>query len=195
MAKQSKKAKSNVVTTKARAGGFGVKKAEPTLEEVIAGFPNRLPSDTNAACPCGTIPYRECCQPYHEGKKDPETPEQVLRSRYCAFAYRLPEYIIRTTDEENIDYTTDKIKWAKKLNKGMYDEYDFRGLEIAEVKDGKDDGEKFIEFLLSFYRIDKRTKLRVLGQTEPLVFKERSRFVRTGPNDSWLYASGDVMDR
>lgn len=128
-------------------GGFGAaKKAPPTFDEVVGGWKTREPKDTSVTCPCGKdLSYMECCRPYHKGEKDAESPEWVLRSRYVAFAYRLPEYIIRTTHKTNADYMTDKIKWAKKLNKEqMFDSFEFKGLEVGDLEDGSSDDEQFL---------------------------------------------------
>lgn len=107
--------------------GFGAPPPAPkTLEEVVRGFGNRLPKDFEDPCMCGSSEsYASCCRPYHKGDKKPETPEWALKSRYAAFAYRLPIYIIETTDKSNGDYMKDKIKWAKKLSKtSMFDTFE-----------------------------------------------------------------------
>merc|ERR1712151_761634 len=84
--------------------GFGA--APPSLEEVAAKFKTRLPEKANILpCPCGSGDlYEKCCEPYHAGKKYPETPTKVLQSRYTAFTYRLIPYIIETTHPTCRDY-------------------------------------------------------------------------------------------
>ena len=93
--------------------GFGSTPAAPkTLEEVVKGFgKSRLPKDFAAErCACGSgETYANCCRPYHSGELQPDTPERCLRSRYAAFAYRLPIYIIETTDKKNPSYMKDKV--------------------------------------------------------------------------------------
>ena len=38
-------------------------------------------------CPCGSKrDYDKCCKPFHKGDALPETAEQLMRSRYSAFA-------------------------------------------------------------------------------------------------------------
>lgn len=47
-------------------------------------------------CPCGSgVAYRLCCGRYHDGEPAP-TPEALMRSRYCAFALRLADYLLAT---------------------------------------------------------------------------------------------------
>ncbi|WP_417531663.1 YchJ family protein [Marinobacter lipolyticus] len=50
-------------------------------------------------CPCGSgEAYHACCQPFHQGCPAP-TPEALMRSRYCAFVYRLADYLLETWHE------------------------------------------------------------------------------------------------
>ena len=113
----------------------------------------------------------------------------MLRTRYAAFRYRLPNYIIETTDKSNRDYMPNKIKWAHKLDKEqMFDTFAFEGLEVGETEAGASEKEAFLDFRVTLQPIDKRTKMKT--QAAPMVFAERSRFRKVG--DHWLYASGEV---
>ena len=172
------------------AGGFGFGAQKPktaaTLKDTVRTFKTRLPKDAGVPCPCGAgAAYSECCRPYHVGEKLAETPEWCLRSRYVAFAYRLPAYIIETTDRSNSDFMKDKVAWAKKLNKGsMFDQFEFVSLEVGEVQAGATDDEVF----LSPNKFTLQPK-DALG-SPPLVMQERTKFVRR--KDAWLFASGTV---
>jgi len=68
--------------------GFGTVPTQPTLEEVVAKFPNRIPKNAEECeCPCGSGKvYKNCCGPFHKKEKYPGSPIDVLRSRYTAFA-------------------------------------------------------------------------------------------------------------
>lgn len=46
-------------------------------------------------CPCGGSDYATCCGRFHEGAL-PGTAEQLMRSRYSAYALGLIEYVHRT---------------------------------------------------------------------------------------------------
>lgn len=49
------------------------------------------------ACPCCSgMPYEQCCQPWHAGAPAP-SPEQLMRSRYCAYVMGLIDYLVATT--------------------------------------------------------------------------------------------------
>ncbi|MGL5046562.1 MAG: YchJ family protein, partial [Shewanella sp.] len=52
-------------------------------------------------CPCGSrISYQKCCAPLHihvdSGEVIARTPEQLMRSRYCAFVLKNFDYILKT---------------------------------------------------------------------------------------------------
>ncbi len=48
-------------------------------------------------CPCGTgLPYAECCGRLHDGSATTATAEQLMRSRYSAFAVGDPAYLLVT---------------------------------------------------------------------------------------------------
>lgn len=53
-------------------------------------------------CPCGSgHPYESCCLPLHKGEVWAKSPQQLMRSRYCAFALgQLGQYLIETWDSE-----------------------------------------------------------------------------------------------
>ncbi|MEN5173554.1 YchJ family protein [Acinetobacter higginsii] len=48
-------------------------------------------------CPCGQGQYAECCQPLHLKQQVAQTAEQLMRSRYSAFALQQIDYILQTT--------------------------------------------------------------------------------------------------
>lgn len=89
---------------------------------------------TMNTCPCqrlvdSTINYASCCQPFHLGTQLPKTAEQLMRSRYSAFALseeRHVKYIIETTlPAQQALLDIDEIaNWAK--------ETDWAGLEIIQ---------------------------------------------------------------
>jgi SEC-C motif-containing protein len=61
-------------------------------------------------CPCGRErPYDECCGPYVRGEAIPETAEDLMRSRYTAYAKEEVEYLLETHDPARL---TSKDKGA-----------------------------------------------------------------------------------
>ena len=48
-------------------------------------------------CPCNPNKnYSQCCEPFHSNKNVPQTPEQLMRSRYSAFVLEKYDYLIKT---------------------------------------------------------------------------------------------------
>lgn len=47
-------------------------------------------------CPCGGPRYGSCCAPLHRGDRRAATAEQLMRSRYSAYALSEVEYLLRT---------------------------------------------------------------------------------------------------
>jgi SEC-C motif-containing protein len=67
-------------------------------------------------CPCGTgLPYAECCARLHEGTTTAATAEQLMRSRYSAFAVGDPAYLLATwhstTRPRRLDLDPD-VRWT-----------------------------------------------------------------------------------
>lgn len=71
-------------------------------------------------CPCQSEqPYENCCQPYHQNHRQPETAEQLMRSRYAAYATQQIDYIIQTTipaqqhqlDRASIEHWSRSAQW------------------------------------------------------------------------------------
>ena len=52
-------------------------------------------------CPCNSgLLYRQCCRPLHRGEMKANTAEQLMRSRYSAYARRLIPYIHQSWAEQ-----------------------------------------------------------------------------------------------
>ena len=116
----------------------------------------------------------------------PDTPRRVLQSRYSAFCWRRIDYIQHTTHETCRDYTEDKIRWARDLNKdGMFDSFSFQELRIldeSEVKEGDEEATVAFEVVLKSRETQEET-----------VVAETSTFRKEG--SGWLYSGGAVSSK
>ena len=169
--------------------GFGA--APPSFEQVVGKFRTRMPEDAEQQdCPCGSGKlYSDCCAPFHRGQPC-RTMTDVLRSRYTAFSWRLIAHVVATTHETCRDYQEDRIEWAKELNKnGMFDSYEFVGLEAGSEEPGPDENTGFIEFKVTLRA--KEDKGSAIAGKETVI-AERSQFLRDPEEGSWSYASGEV---
>lgn len=69
-------------------------------------------------CPCHSgKSYTDCCQLLHLGQAAPDA-ERLMRSRYSAYALKLPEYILQTWHPDTRPKSLDMeemhgIKWLK----------------------------------------------------------------------------------
>jgi SEC-C motif-containing protein len=114
-------------------------------------------------CPCGSgATYDACCGRLHRGAASAETAEELMRSRYSAFAVGDTSYVFRTwhprTRPDDID-PDPALTWT--------------GLRIVGA------GEDWVEFVASYDRAG------VPGER-----RERSRFEQRGGR--WVYVDGDV---
>ena len=119
-------------------------------------------------CPCCSgKTYENCCEPYHLGKDLPQTPEQLMRSRFTAFALVLTNYLVETTHsstQKDNDFS-DIEDWAKS-NKWLK-------LEIVFAKENK------VRFR-AFYQ-DKNNEI--------YEHDELSTFAQE--NGKWFYVDGE----
>lgn len=121
-------------------------------------------------CPCGTGgTYDACCGPLHRGAAQATTAEQLMRSRYSAYAVGEVDHVFRSwhprTRPADLAPAPDLV---------------WQGLEILEVvAGGADDDEGVVEFRARFSTPAGAGELR-----------ERSRFVRRAGR--WVYVEGQV---
>ena len=121
-------------------------------------------------CPCGAPTlYAACCGPLHRGRGLAATAEQLMRSRYSAYAVGELGYVFRTwhprTRPTDVSATPGLV-WTR--------------LEVLDVSaGGPDDDTGEVEFLAHYQ-----------GVEGPGVLHERSRFERRAGR--WVYVDGDV---
>jgi SEC-C motif domain protein len=114
-------------------------------------------------CPCGSgATYDACCGRMHRGATTAATAEELMRSRYAAYAVGDLDYVFRTwhprTRPDDL-FPEPGLMWT--------------GLEVVDM------GADWVEFVASF------TRAGVPGE-----LRERSRFERRG--ERWVYVDGDV---
>lgn len=116
-------------------------------------------------CPCGTgEPFGTCCLPLHAGARQADTAEQLMRSRYSAYAVDDVDYLWRTWHPRTrpTDLTPRSgVHWT--------------GLEIIDTADDE------VEFR-AHYRHD----------GHPGMLHERSRFAVRARR--WFYVDGDLFE-
>jgi len=124
-------------------------------------------------CPCKSRKtYSACCQPFHRGRAKPETAEQLMRSRFSAYFFRLTDYLVETTHPD-----TREPGLKRELEKTIHD-VNWSFLKIVSVsKGGRDDKVGKVEFVAHYF----------VGR-DPGELHERSRFRRY--KGVWKYLDG-----
>lgn len=114
-------------------------------------------------CPCGSgAAYDACCGRLHRGAAQAETAEELMRSRYAAYAVGDTDYVFRTWHPRT---RPDDLAGDPALT--------WTGLTIVGS------GEDWVEFVASYERAGVPGELR-----------ERSRFERRGGR--WVYVDGEL---
>ena len=125
-------------------------------------------------CSCGKT-YENCCKIFHDGAA-PSNALQLMRSRYSAFAYLKPDYIIQTTHLANPAFRQDIQVWRSEIILFCKNTH-FQDLKIIEFIDGK--SEAYVAFIAYLSQNGKNAS-----------FVEKSRFEKV--NGIWLYKNGIV---
>lgn len=102
-------------------------------------------------CPCNRkLSYADCCMRFHYGRAKPETAEELMRSRYSAYFFRLLDYLLETTHPDTrtielareVEDTLDQPLWRKltilSTSKGTRDDNRGKVRFSAKYKVGAD---------------------------------------------------------
>jgi SEC-C motif-containing protein len=122
-------------------------------------------------CPCGTgLPYADCCGRLHDGTATAATAEQLMRSRYSAFAVGDSAYLLATwhprTRPRSLELDP-QVRWT--------------GLEVLATTGGS--------LLAAEGTVEFRAHHLVDGM--PGAQHENSRFLRDGGR--WRYLDGVAL--
>lgn len=127
-------------------------------------------------CPCGSSEsYSQCCEPVITGKRPAGTAEQLMRSRYSAYAKAEVDYIYETTHPDH------RKGYDHKGTKEWAENSEWESLEIVEVKKGDtgdDTGE--VEFIATYREKGVRKVHHELAQ-----FKKEE--------GAWLFTDGNMV--
>ena len=121
-------------------------------------------------CPCGSKrDYDNCCGPFHRGEALPQTAEELMRSRYSAFAKTKTSYL-KDTYWPKFQRNFDEASYhARAINATWL------GLEIVEIENGgPTDTKGTVTFVATSMTHGSITK-----QREKSLFKKKA--------DRWYY--------
>ena len=126
------------------------------------------------ACPCGSgLDYAACCAPLHDGQRSAQSPLELMRSRYSAYALGKGRYLVDTTLAEK----------RHEEDAALIEEHarHTRWLKLEIIASGEEGDTGMVEFK-AYY-----TEGGSIG-----VLHERSRFLRVG--GLWYYADGKLFE-
>ena len=126
-------------------------------------------------CPCGSgQPYATCCEPFHKGEMRPESAEQLMRSRYCAYVQGEIDYIHNSLHPDHRhDHDQEAArKWSR--------DSEWLGLEIvATEQGGKDDTHGVVEFKANYRERGTLRQAHEVSQFEKV-------------DGQWMYVDGEM---
>ena len=126
-------------------------------------------------CPCSSgCSYSECCGPFHQGQANAQTAEQLMRSRYSAYAKGDVEYLLATHPDDQTPAAQRRRDLRNSCRQTRW-----LGLTILEVNAGRrEDCEGTVSFEAQFSAGGQRGTLR-----ETSLF-QRASHAQAG---AWLY--------
>lgn len=129
-------------------------------------------------CPCGGETYVGCCEPLHRGERIAADAEELMRSRYSAFARGEAEYLYITLHSSHDDRETPRAEWLRKFAETQ-DASIYRGLRIVQTQPPGEDGVAKVLFTV---------RTREKGKNAS--FSELSYFARE--DGAWRYITGVI---
>ncbi len=140
---------------------------------MTAEEPGAEPAPSSVDCPCGSaLPYEGCCGRLHAGRAQATTAEQLMRSRFAAFARQDAAYLLDTwhpsTRPRRVRFDPTR-RWVR--------------LEVLETEaGGMLDSEGTVSFIAHHQRGDKVGELHEVS----LFVRDDGRWRYLGPVDASL---------
>lgn len=144
---------------------------------------------SNIDCPCGQGNYANCCQPLHLGVAIAATAEQLMRSRYSAFAQHEIDYIVQTTakgQQQALDVAairdwSESNQWLKLEVVQAQEKLDKNHAQVefkAHYHDGQQEQEHheishFVKYAGAWYFLDPTTEMKITMKQPCICGSER----------------------
>ena len=125
---------------------------------------------------CSGKEFENCCQPFIGETAKPQTAEELMRSRYSAYATAATEYLIRTTHPATRKfYDAEAVEdWARS---NVWQKLEIVSKTEGEAKDKKG----VVEFKAFFLDANNR----------PQIHHERSNFAKE--LGRWFFVDGKII--
>lgn len=123
-------------------------------------------------CFCGSQQlYADCCEPFHLKAKQPQTPEQLMRARYSAYAVK------------NAAFVRESYAKEKQAENSLSEIKDFatscRFINLTVLDSGYNDETGFVKFKAHYFYQDLYCELA-----------EHSKFIKE--DEQWRYLDGEI---
>lgn len=129
-------------------------------------------------CPCCSgKDYSECCEPFIRGTKTASTAEELMRSRYTAYAKAETDFLLKSLHpDQRADFNEKETSaWARNS--------EWQGLEIMNIHHGgNDDTEGTVEFIATFSQNGVKRN-----------HHESAHFKKLG--GEWFFENGEMVGR
>lgn len=136
----------------------------------------------NDPCPCGSgQKFKKCCDLFITGAALPETPEQLMRSRFTAYVTGNAAYVYDTTHPENEAIKETSREQFLLETKEYCRRVEFTGLTVHEATGPDEQGVAHVKFTARYQAAGKEDS-----------FSEDSTFVRL--NGRWVYRDGVMSE-
>jgi SEC-C motif-containing protein len=128
---------------------------------------------TNSLCLCGSQhTYADCCEPLILNKQAADTPEQLMRSRYTAYAIKNAKYVYQTyaSSAQSANPVNEISDFANSCR--------FINLDVITCSTLENTG--FVEFKAQYFYQNLFCELH-----------EKSKFIKE--HTHWRYLNGDIF--
>lgn len=132
-------------------------------------------------CPCTSgKAYGVCCAPLHDGAREPQEGEELVRSRYAAFALARVDYLLKTLHEDHPDMGKPRDRLELALRTASQS-FKYMGLTILQTEPRDRDGACRVLYLARIFR-----------KGQDVSFVELADFLHDGKG--LRYRNGKTMD-
>jgi SEC-C motif domain protein len=127
-------------------------------------------------CPCGSgKTYADCCEPLINGTRTALTAEELMRSRYSAYAKTEVQHVLKSTSPEQRKGLDESATRSWSVNA------EWQGLEIVSTEaGGPDDDTGVVEFVANYTE-----------SGSPRRHHERGQFRKI--QGTWYYEDGEMV--
>ena len=132
-----------------------------------------MTTHTDKTCLCGSLQsYQDCCEKLHLGTIQATSPEQLMRSRFVAYALKNAKYVYQTYAQEK------QVENPVKEIADFANSCRFISLNVISTEHNEETG--YVEFCASYFYQNLYCQLH-----------EKSQFIKE--DQLWRYLDGEIF--